>query len=475
MQKNNNIKIIISLIIILGIFAISYYNYIAYSRIIKDDILNISKLTTTNIFSEIENELTKPIFVSLTMANDSFVKQWLNNESNEDLTEITTYLDGIHDKYDYHSVFLISKASQIYYHYNGQFKNISKNNDHDQWYYVFLNQPNLYALDVDQDEVDNQRLTIFVNAKIIDNQGETLGVTGVGIEMSYIQSLLKKFEENYNLEAFLINEDGLIQAHTNEDLIENCNINEIELYQIIGPSLYNKNDDINVFDINKYLDKQYVISHYIEEFDWYLIVKKDTSIIAKTLNSQIIYDIIVIIFILLSLFYTLYYIIKKQENELKSLAILDTLGILTNRKDFDSQLECYLKENETNDKPWSVFLLDIDHFKDINDTHGHLQGDRVLKHIMVLSKHTLEGHLITRWGGDELSGIINLNCKDAEKLLDSLRLMIQNDSELSKLNITISIGVTEAISIDTEDTIVKRADQALYNAKSNGRNQIAAM
>jgi diguanylate cyclase (GGDEF) domain len=66
----------------------------------------------------------------------------------------------------------------------------------------------------------------------------------------------------------------------------------------------------------------------------------------------------------------------------------------------------------------------LDHFKDVNDTHGHLQGDKILKHVMTLCKTALSDHLITRWGGDEFSGIIYLSGVLAAEKLETLRLEI---------------------------------------------------
>ena len=81
--------------------------------------MNISKLTATSIYSEIRNELTKPIFVSLTMANDNFLKNWLKEESDaidapSHQRELQKYLLGIKAKYNYNSVFVISAASKYY-------------------------------------------------------------------------------------------------------------------------------------------------------------------------------------------------------------------------------------------------------------------------------------------------------------------------------------------------------------------------
>lgn len=87
-KQRNKVGLLISLIILIGIAAIVFFSFTTCSKIIKDDVLNISKLTSTNIYSEINNELTKPIFVSLTMANDSFVKQWLEQEDSQKIRKL---------------------------------------------------------------------------------------------------------------------------------------------------------------------------------------------------------------------------------------------------------------------------------------------------------------------------------------------------------------------------------------------------
>lgn len=469
MKKKSQIGFVISTIIFLGIAAIIFLSFTTYSSIIKDDILNISKLTSTNIYSEIDSELTKPIFVSLTMANDSFVKNWLAEETNRSESEIVHYLEGIRNKYHYHSVFLVSDTSGKYFHYNGLFKTISKENDHDIWYYNFVNQENLYILDVDQDEVDNQLLTVFVNCKILDPSGNVMGVTGVGVEMEYIQSLLSDFEKNYHLEAFLVDENGLVQAHTNAGYIGTRNLNDEDLYQKIGNSLYGKSEALNVFDLESHKTEQYVISHYIEEMNWYLVVRKDTSILTRSFNQQLYYDAFIILLVLASVIFIVTKIIKRHEAQLNYTAMMDTLGILPNRKGFDLKLkEAFADDNFD----WCVFLIDLDHFKEINDQYGHIQGDKILKHMMTICGNSLTNHLITRWGGDEFSGIIYRDSAEATALLDALREQIASDDMLSKFNITVSVGLTQATALDTEDTIIKRADKALYESKNNGKNRV---
>lgn len=472
MKQKNQVSILISVIILLGILATLFLSFSTYSDIIRDDILNISKLSSTNIYSEIDNELTKPIFVGLTMANDTFVKNWLTQESSRSDSEIVSYLEGIRNKYHYHSVFLVSDLTKKYFHYNGLFKTLSSEDKHDIWYQNFLDQSKLYILDVDQDEVDHQLLTIFVNCKILDTEGHQLGVTGVGVEMGYVQNLLSDFEKNYQLEAFLVDENGLVQAHTSAPYIENRNINDEELYQNIGSNLYGKLDSINVFDGETSHSGQYVISHYIEELNWYLVVRKDTSILTNSFNKQLYYDFFIIFLVLASVIFIVTKILKKHEDQLNQIALVDSLGILTNRKGFDKQLKEILAKNDIS---WSVFLMDLDHFKQVNDLHGHIQGDKVLKHVMTISNDTLSDHLITRWGGDEFSGIIYASGSNAKPILENLRQTIESDPMLIEFDITVSIGLSEATLLDTEDTIIKRADKALYQAKSEGKNRVVRL
>ena len=471
-QKNRINNLIISIIILIGITLIILSGFNTYSKIIRDDIMNISKLTSTNIYSEINNELTKPIFVALTMANDSFVKQWLDEENVRSEREITNYLEGIRDKYHYHSVFLVSDQSKQYFHYNGLFKVISPKDEHDVWYYDFIQKNDLYILDVDQDEVDHQLLTVFINCKILDDNKNIIGVTGVGIEMSYIQELLDNFEQEYQLEAFLVDETGLVQAHTNEAFIEERNISKDPLYQKIGDELYGKTNSINTFEMEDDSGEQYIISHYIEELNWYLIVRKDTSILAKSFNTQLLYDLLIASLVLVFVLFIVSKILKKHDAQINQMAIMDNFGIMENRKGFDEKLKQILSRGDQNSDPWSVFLIDLDHFKEVNDLHGHIQGDKVLKHVMTICNKVLSGHTITRWGGDEFSGIIYEDGKKSAEILENLRHSIATDAMLSDFHVTVSIGIAEADAIDTEDSVLKRADQALYEAKNQGKDRV---
>jgi len=201
-------------IVLIGFICITIINYCTYGIVIRDDIRNISRLTSLNIFSSISNELTKPIFVSLTMANDSFLKSWLRgeNDSPEQIAELQDYLNGLKKKYDYSSVFLVSAKTNIYYHYNGINKVVSRDDSHDVWYYNFVASGIPHRLEVDTDEMARNELTVFVDCRIEDDHGELMGVVGVGVKMRELQQILASFELDFDLTAFLVNREGVVQV-----------------------------------------------------------------------------------------------------------------------------------------------------------------------------------------------------------------------------------------------------------------------
>lgn len=124
----------------------------------------------------------------------------------------------------------------------------------------------------------------------------------------------------------------------------------------------------------------------------------------------------------------------------------------------------------------SVIMLDIDHFKPINDTHGHVVGDKVLQQFSERLSSALrsDGHLI-RWGGEEfLVLILGITEQDAVKVAERLRAAISNDEFPVVGKLTVSGGVTSRRENDSLESLITRADKCLYEAKLNGRNQIAS-
>jgi len=127
----------------------------------------------------------------------------------------------------------------------------------------------------------------------------------------------------------------------------------------------------------------------------------------------------------------------------------------------------------------SFILLDIDHFKLVNDTYGHLQGDVVLQKVSLLLQRELRSYdCAARYGGEEFVAILpDSTLKEAVFVAERIRLSIQDatfSDELVDLNLTVSLGVAcfPLEGVSTVDAFIKLADDALYRAKNNGRNRV---
>lgn len=175
--------------------------------------------------------------------------------------------------------------------------------------------------------------------------------------------------------------------------------------------------------------------------------------------------------------------IVRLQQRLRGEAETDSLTGASNRRSFMRALERDLTRAQGQAGALSVIMIDLDHFKAINDTHGHASGDRVLKRAVAAMKGELSGHAqLGRLGGEEFAVLApGATEQDALQLAEALRaalarMVVENDDG-ALIPVTASLGVAEtrgAAIEDTADSLLGRADAALYAAKHGGRNQVCA-
>lgn len=168
----------------------------------------------------------------------------------------------------------------------------------------------------------------------------------------------------------------------------------------------------------------------------------------------------------------------KLHKEVGRLAMTDGLTGLFNHKHFQEMLLMEFQRTERMPQTLSLMLIDIDHFKKINDSYGHPAGDMVLASLAAILRKTLRGiDILARYGGEEFAAVlINTGAGGAKKMAERLREYVMNNPffiEENKLTITLSIGIAiYPNDAGTKDELIGKADQALYYAKNNGRNQV---
>jgi len=151
----------------------------------------------------------------------------------------------------------------------------------------------------------------------------------------------------------------------------------------------------------------------------------------------------------------------------------DTLTGLLNRKTFEASFGKLLSQSAHAEQGCWLGVVDIDHFKSVNDQHGHLFGDEVLLLVSRLMRETFRGtdHLF-RFGGEEFVVVLDASCDGAQTAFERMREAVANHRFPQIGKVTISLGFTQVKPSDSPAAAIERADAALYYAKRNGRNQI---
>ncbi|MCK5930781.1 MAG: GGDEF domain-containing protein [Fulvimarina manganoxydans] len=171
--------------------------------------------------------------------------------------------------------------------------------------------------------------------------------------------------------------------------------------------------------------------------------------------------------------------LERRSQDLEHAAVTDPLTGLHNRRFFDEAVHHYLQAFDRIGRPLAFMLLDLDHFKSINDTYGHDVGDEVLKAVAnCLFEFTRHHDIVARLGGEEFAIVApNMNKTECHAFADRLREAI---SKLTikvgnvHLRVTVSVGITISQRSDAFPEFYKRADVNLYNAKQTGRNRVYA-
>lgn len=168
---------------------------------------------------------------------------------------------------------------------------------------------------------------------------------------------------------------------------------------------------------------------------------------------------------------------KKIEEELRFLSVTDTLTNVYNRRYFVQKLEEEIERAKRADSKFSLIMLDIDRFKSINDRFGHNTGDLVLKRMAETIKNRIRRiDTLARWGGEEFVILLpETTVNKAAVLAEELRESLSQMDIPGVGRVTASFGVAGYCPGDTVDTLVKRADELMYEAKAAGRNCVRYM
>jgi len=169
--------------------------------------------------------------------------------------------------------------------------------------------------------------------------------------------------------------------------------------------------------------------------------------------------------------------LEEANQELVKVSITDKLTGIFNRLKLDQVISDEIARSERYHSPFSIILVDIDHFKSVNDTYGHLTGDKVIVKIAeLLSLHSRQNDIVGRWGGEEFVVVLpGSSLQSATQVAEKLREAIADTQFPEVGRKTASFGLASYLEKDNPASLISRADKALYMSKNNGRNRVTAL
>lgn len=478
-KAQTTILLLILVLLVSGFVATSLVSYYSSRDSIRDNIINTElPLTSDNIYSEIQKDLISPTQIASMMSRDTFLRDWVL-AGEQDPTPITRYLREIQEHYGAFTSFFVSEPSRTYYQAKGVLKKINEQEPRDAWYLRVRNMSEPYEINVDPDMANRDRLTFFINYKVFDFHGNFIGATGVGLTADAVIKLVDDYQQRYDRSIYFSDDHGRLvltgakggpQGASRGQLLsevpgmERVFGQQAELQS--GSFHYQENDR-----------SHYLHVRFIPELGWYLFVDKHEEAALAGIRHSLYLNLLICALISAVVLGLVFLATRSYQQRIAALATTDALTNLSNRRGFDLLAGQALHEALRDQSTLMALLIDLDNFKQLNDTHGHLAGDQVLRGFARSLQNSLrQSDIICRWGGEEFILLLkDTDHSTARQLAEKIRQ--QSEEQVFPFNgvnlkATISIGITELHADDNLESLIGRADRALYRAKQSGRNRV---
>lgn len=465
---------LLTILLLVGFLFTSLISYFTAHESITTQVKKTTlPLTSDNIYSEIQRDLLKPIFISSMMAQDTFVRDWvLNGEQDE--AAIIRYLKEIQIQYGTVTSFFVSEKTRKYYHSSGVLKTVKQIDEQDLWYFRVQKMRQDYEVNVDTNTASKTSLTIFINHRVYDYTGKYIGIIGVGLAVKAVKNLIENYKNRYGRKVYFVDKEGLVTLHgiSYTNLI---NIHQIEGLSAFATKILTSPSSSIVYE-NKG-KKNYLNSRFVPEFNWYLIVEQEEDEAEIRIQNTLILNLGISLVVSIIIAFLVNLIIGGYQRKLEAMATTDKLTGTANRQVFDVLFLQAYNQSKRRENNLSAIMFDIDYFKEVNDTYGHPTGDVVLKSLSQTITHSIrESDILFRWGGEEFLIILpECDLNKAIEIAEKIRQVVESQNIIfagKSLSITISIGVATMINDETAENLVNRVDKALYVAKEKGRNRV---
>jgi diguanylate cyclase (GGDEF)-like protein len=472
----------LSTILVSGFLGTSILSYFVSSRTIRDNIAGQAlPMTSDNVYSEIQKDIVRPIFISSQMAHNTFLQDWVLG-GEQDITAITRYLQQIKQEHTTITAFLISEKTRRYYYTQGLLETVSESDPRDKWFFRVRSMRDPFEINVDPDKANANIMTIFINYRMLDYRGQFIGVTGVGLTLDNMRKVIETYEQRFDRRIYFVNRAGqiVLASGLSPDSAPSIRT-QVGIEQIADRILTGTKKPLSLeyhrSDSSLGMTTILVNSRYIPELGWYLIVEQDEGTAIQPLRNVLFINLGVSALVTALMLALVLPRVHSYKTKLEKAAATDPLTGLLNRKAFDQLFSDYRQEAIQDNLTFSAVIFDIDHFKQVNDSYGHLSGDAVIKTVSEIAQHAVrQDDWIVRWGGEEFILLLkHCGLEEAKRIAEKIRTAVEAHrfqfGDASAI-ITISLGVATYRPSETSESFFARTDSALFLAKQKGRNRV---
>lgn len=426
-KRHTQTSLVLLLLFLLGsgFLTTSLLSYYASRDSIRQNIVNTElPLTSDTIYSEIQKDLIRPTQIASMMSRDTFLRDWaLAGEQNPE--PVTRYLREIQDHYGTFTAFFISEKTRTYYQAKGVLKQVQEDQPRDAWYFRVRSMDEPYEISVDPDMANADRLTFFINFKVFDYQERFIGVAGVGLTVDAVVKLVDDYQRRYDRNIFFTDrnghlvltgvEGGPMGARRGQSLSEVPGLEK--LLEVLPQP---KSGD---YRYDEHQRSHFLNVRYIPELEWFLFVDKHEEGALAGIRHSLYLNLLICLLVTAVVLTLVSLVVRRYQQRIAALATTDSLTNLPNRRGFELHVEQALQEAQRDSSPLCAVMLDLDNFKQINDRHGHLAGDEVLRSFAARLRAALrQSDILCRWGGEEFILLLkNTDRHAAHELAEKLR------------------------------------------------------
>ena len=462
-MKARTVVIIVTLVILISFGVSTFSSIISLSKLIEKSSEKEAQLFVSEVEKDITDSFSDSVSISETI-NNTFIRDFIDNRddySDEDASEyVGRYLKGIKEQFGYDTAFLVINCTNEYFTEYGLMKVLDLNGEDDKWYSNFKLSNKEMELNVDNDQANDNRITVYNNIRMLDEDGRFIGVCGVGHTSDNLNSAIDALEAKHSLSIALANRNGVIQVAGDDSLlntevdylfkayIDNYDFNKEYEYEVVGNGGY------------------YVVK-YIPEYGWYLCVEgpekleEMQNVVMENLNAALCALVIMVIFVSIAMKYQ-----EKETMLFKADSETDVMTGLYNRRAFDEMMEEI--KNHGSIRDISIVIVDVNGLKQVNDEKGHLAGDELIMKTAESIDELYGNHGKTfRIGGDEFAIVIVEPLDDVQECVRQIRMRTSKcELEYSEgLSVAIGIARGEDYTDLSVDELFELADKAMYSDK----------